>query len=150
MIKKIALYFSGFLLTFLLLVFYNYNQAQLRLKDTRSTQLSIAMVSAPQTVSVNDPANFKWHLEAPISFTTPLTTIYWSYDSSPGALIKLDSPQAVRYHNFAEDYTNGRFHLPDDFDLNLRFGKKGTVYYRAYAFIAGDHLWSAEQSIIVN
>ncbi len=150
MIKKTSLYLLGGALVFLLLVLYNLNQAQMRLKESRPTVFSIAFVSVPKTATVNVPVNFKWAVDAPNSFTTPITTIYYGYDSSPSALTKNDSPFAVRYPNFAPDYTDGRFQLPDNFDVNLTFGKKGTVYYRAYALIAGDYVWSPEASIIVN
>ncbi len=147
--RKIILYFSVAALVFLGLVFYNYRQAQTRLKETRETIFTISMVNAPTEALVKIPANFKWLIDAPENFVTTSTSIYWSYDSTPSALTKLDSPKAVGYPNKGQDYIEGKFKLPDEFDLNISFPKAGTVYFRAYALIGNDHLWTEEKSLMV-
>lgn len=98
---------------------------------------------------INQPTNFSWKVDAPESFSTTATGIYWNYESSPSALTKFDSPKAVNYPNFTEDYSTGLFKLPDTFDLNLKFPRAGTVYFRAYALIDKDYLWTEERQITV-
>lgn len=147
--KRLALYSTVAATVFVGLVFYNYRQAQIRLKETRETKFEINFVNIPITASVKTPANFKWLVDAPDNFITTTTTIYWGYDSSPSALTKLDSPKAVGYPNKTEDYIEGKFKLPDEFDLSLSFPKAGIVYFRAYAQVANDHLWTEEKSLIV-
>lgn len=149
MIKKTLIYLLFAFVFFVSLVLYNYRQAQTRLKETRETKFTISMVNAPKEASVKIPANFKWLIDAPDNFVTTTTTLYWSYDSTPSALTKLDSPKAVGYSNKTQDYLEGRFKLPDEFDLNVSFPKTGTVYFRAYALIGNDHLWTEEKSLMV-
>lgn len=149
MIKKTFLYLLIASAVFIGLVLYNYRQAQVRLKQTRETKFEISLVESPKNASVKTPANFKWLIDAPDNFITNTTTIYWSYDSSPSALTKLDSPKAVGYPNKTEDYIEGNFKLPDEFDLNISFPKAGTIYFRAYALVGNDHLWTEEKSLFV-
>jgi hypothetical protein len=150
MIKKIVIYSFTFLLVILGLIYYNYQRQQANLRQARQTQFSIEFEKIPETLVVNQPANFSWKVSAPESFSTTATGIYWSYDSSPSALTKLDSPKAVNYQNFTEDYSSGLFKLPDTFDLNLKFSKVGVIYLRAYALIDKDHLWTQERQIVVS
>lgn len=146
--QKTLFYASAIFLLFLSLIFFNYRQAQIRLKDTRPSLLSISLLNPPRQAPVNIPVNVAWHVQAPPSFYAT-TTIYWGYDSSPSALTKLDSPQAVAYPNSAPDYASGRFPLPGNFDLNLTFPKPGTVYLRAFAQVGNNYLWTPEQSLII-
>lgn len=132
---------------FLGLVFYNYTLAQNRLKEERPSQLAVELQKTPPSVSVNQPANFSWRVLAPESFFTTDTAIYWSYDSTPSALVKYDSPDAVKYTNNTPDYLSGHFQLPQNFDLNIAFNRPGTVYYRAYAKVGNNYLWTDEKSI---
>lgn len=148
--KKYLLYAVGLVIGFLALVGFNYLQAQKNLKATKTSVLDIIFVGDPiSSTSVNTPINVKWRVTAPNSFTTPTTTIYWGYDSSPSALTKFDSPLAVGYPNAAPDYIGGRFTLPDNFDLNLSFPKVGTVFYRAFAQVGNNYLWTPERTIVV-
>lgn len=150
MIKKIFVYSTIFLVCVVVLVFYNYQRQQKNLREDRQTQFLIDFDKVPTTMIVNQPANFSWQVIAPESFSTTSTGIYWNYESSPSALTKLDSPKAVGYQNFTEDYAAGLFKLPDFFDLNLKFPRVGTVYFRAYAKIDSDYLWTEEKQIIIS
>lgn len=149
MIKKIFVYSAIFLVCVVALVFYNYQKQQKNLREGRQTQFLINFEKVPATMIVNQPANFSWQVSAPESFSTVSTGIYWNYESSPSALSKFDSPKAVGYPNFTEDYSSGLFKLPDRFDLNLKFPRAGTVYFRAYALIDKDYLWTEERQIMV-
>lgn len=150
MIKKLATYLFISLTLLLVLIFYNYRQAQIRLRETRQTQFSIELTKFPEELIVGEKTNFAWLVTAPESFSAVKTGIYWSYDSSPSALIKGDSPEAVNYANFTFDYATGSFQLPDTFDLDLSFNQRGVVYFRAYAQIDHDHLWTEEKQLKIN
>jgi len=147
MIKKLLIYKVIFLLVVLSLIFYNYQKAQTALRQARETRLSIEFAKIPDTLKINQSGAFSWKVDAPNSFSTKTTGIYWNYESSPSALTKYDSPKAVAYHNYTEDYSTGLFRLPDTFDLNLKFSRAGVVYLRAYALIDNDHLWTQERQI---
>ncbi len=149
MIKKLLLYSGLFLVVLVSLVYYNYQKQQNNLRQARQTQFSIEFEKLPDSMSANQPAKFSWKVNAPESFNTTSTGIYWSYESSPSALTKFDSPKAVGYPNFTEDYVSGLFKLPDSFDLNLKLPRAGVVYVRAYALIDKDHLWTQEKQIMI-
>lgn len=150
MIRKIFVYSAIFLVCVVVLVFYNYQRQQRNLRQTRQTQFTIEFEKIPEGLIINQPKNFSWRVSAPESFSTTSTGIYWNYESSPSALSKFDSPKAVGYPNFTEDYSSGLFKLPDTFDLNLKFPRAGTVYFRAYALIDKDYLWTEEKRIMVS
>lgn len=150
MIKKIFVYSVVLLIGVIGLVYYNYQRQQRNLSQARQTQFVIAFGKTPPAMIVNEPVNFSWQVSAPESFSTTSTGIYWNYESSPSALTKFDSPKAVGYQNFTEDYSAGLFKLPDTFDLNLKFPRTGTVYFRAYAKIDSDYLWTEEKQILIS
>lgn len=131
------------------LVYYNYFQAQKSIQNTRPSPLSIELLSSPTQVKAGLPASFVWRLNSSPDLSTSYTTIYWGYQSSPSALTSSDSPQAVMYPHSAPDYIGGIFSLPDTFDLNLVFTQPGQVWFRAYAKVKENHLWSEENSLIV-
>lgn len=147
MIKRLIAYSIIGFLFLLVLIYYNYSLTQKRLREARQTQFSIALTDFPTEAGAGQPNRFVWRVDAPESFSTVKTGIYWSYDSSPSALMKGDSPEAVNYANFTFDYATGWFQLPDTFDLDLAFNQKGVVYFRAYAKIDNDHLWTEEKQV---
>lgn len=149
MIKKLISYSIIFFLGVVLLVLYNYQKQQKNLSEARQTEFSIELLTVPDTMMAEVPGNYSWKVTAPNSFSTTATGIYWNYESSPSALTKYDSPKAVAYPNFSEDYSSGLFKLPETFDLNLKFPRAGVVYFRAYALIDHDHLWTDERQITV-
>ncbi len=149
MIRRLFTYLSLGLVALIFLVYYNYALAQRRLLGARQTQFSIELINPQIEVNAGDPSRFVWKISAPESFSAASTGIYYSYDSTPSALMKDDSPVAVNYANFTFDYATGEFRLPDTFDLNLTFDKKGIVYFRAYAKVDRDHLWTSEHQLIV-
>jgi len=140
--------FIGFAV-FSSLVLYNYLQAQSAIKDTRPSPLTIDLVSYPEAIKAGHTGTFIWRIEASPDLSTPSTTIYWGYEASPGALTKQDSPQAVGYPSSQPDYLSGNFSLPSSFDLNIKLTQPGQVFFRAYAKIKGDHLWTEEMSLKV-
>lgn len=149
MVKKIFVYSVILLVCVTSLIFYNYQKQQKNLRGGGQTQFLIRFEKVPDTMTMNQSANFSWEVTAPNSFSTTSTGIYWNYESSPSALTKFDSPKAVGYPHFTEDYSAGLFKLPDVFDLNLKFPRTGTVYLRAYALIDKDYLWTEEKRIMV-
>jgi hypothetical protein len=148
-LKKIIPFSFLSLLTFSFAVWYNYQQAQKNLKSASPSQFKIEMLEAPQEVQAGKRYPFVWQIDSTGSFSTTATTIYWSSSSSPSALTKTDSPQAVAYERSAPDYLRGNFVLPDKFDLDLSFDRPGPIYYRAYAKIGNDHYWTPEYHINV-
>jgi len=149
MIKRLTGYLLLGLSVLLLLIFYNYSQAQTRLRQASQTQFNIELTEFPAEISIGESKRFALKVTAPRSFSTTQTGIYYSYDSTPSALMKGDSPAAAGYQSFTPDYFAGSFRLPDTFDLNLSFDRRGTVYFRAYAKIDQDHLWTEEKRIVV-
>lgn len=134
---------------FIGLVLFNYLKAQSAIKDTKPAPLAIELVSFPEKILAGSAGTFIWSISASPDLSTPYTTIYWGYESSPSALTKTDSPDAVRYPNSEEDYAHGNFRLPDTFDVNVVFNKPGKIWFRAYANVRGEHLWSEEKFLNV-
>lgn len=134
---------------FIGLVYFNFLNAQEAIKATKPAPLSIDLVSFPEKIQSGHTGNFIWKIDASSDLSTSFTTIYWGEESSPSALTKSDSPKDVGYPNSQVDYSNGVFRLPDIFNVNITFGKPGKIWYRAYAKIKGEHLWSAEKSLEV-
>jgi len=128
---------------------YQILEAKKKISQERQSVLTVDFAHHPELMLSGQSETFAYHVEAPPSFTTTSTAIYYSYDSTPSALTKFDSPDAVRYPNYTEDYFVGPFKLPDTFDLNLSFPHPGTIYYRAYAKVGNDHLWTNENKLEV-
>jgi hypothetical protein len=133
----------GLLLIFSLLIFYNQQKAQKDILSSQTPIYDIALVNSPLNALANNPVDFTWNIEAPDTETTTSTTIYYSPVSSPSALTTEDSPQAAGYSFNLTDYMDGRFFLPDTFSSSISF-LKGTIFYRAYAKVGNQHLWSEE------
>jgi len=143
--------FAKFLLgfaVFSLLVVYNYNKARVALKDTRQSQLSIDVL-APQTAKQGQTVPFSWQITAPADFQTTDTTIFYSAVSTPSAVTKSDSPQALGYQFSLSDYRSGNFNLPHTFKANIVFPKPGVYFLRAYSFVRNNHLWTEEKQIVI-
>lgn len=147
--RKPAYLLIGILVLFLL-VFYNYLLAQKAIKNQKPAPLDITLTSFPEDIKASSSAIFMWHINATPDLSTNFTTIYWGHESSPSALTKKDSPQAVGYPNSLPDYAAGHFALPDDFNVNIKFDKPGKIFFRAYAKVGADHLWSEEEALNVS
>lgn len=149
MTQKTLIYLSIIILSFLGLVYYNYQIAQKNLQNTSPSFFDIRMIESPTETEVSKTNHFVYEVIADNSFVTSSTTIYWSPQSSPSALTKADSPAAVGYERSLPDYQKGDFRLPGKFDLDIIFDKPGTIYYRAYAKIGEDHYWTDEKKLYV-
>lgn len=134
---------------FITLVFYNYNRARVALKDTRQSELSIDLTLLPQTAKQGQRVPISWQVVAPADFQTSDTTIFYSSISTPSAVTKTDSPQALDYQFSLPDYRSGNFSLPYAFEGNIDFPKPGTYYIRAYSFVRDNHLWTDEKQITI-
>lgn len=148
--KKSLLILVGSVIAFIGLVGYNYFVAQRNIQNTQASPLSVSLASYPDSVSVGHNSTFIWDVDAPPDLSTPHTAIFWGYTASPSALTKLDSPEAVGYPFRQDDYWQGSFKLPDTFTVSIKFEKPGVVYFRAYAKVGNEHLWSEEKSLVVN
>jgi hypothetical protein len=145
--KKLTIFFFLFTI-FLLLIFFNLTKAQQDIASSKTPQYTTTLLDSPTLTSINKPVNFSWNVVAPNTANTTLTTIYYGFVSTPSALTIKDSPQAVGYPQSLSDYQNGRFFLPDTFSASTSF-LKGTVYYRAYALVGNQHLWSPETKLVI-
>lgn len=126
-------------------VYFNYLKAQREIRDTKPSPLLIELISYPEKIKSGSSATFIWKVASSPDLSTSFTTIYWGYESSPSALRKSDSPAAVKYPNSQVDYTSGVFYLPDSFDVNITFTKPGKVFFRGYAKVKDDNVWSEER-----
>jgi len=131
------------------LVYYNYLLAQKKIKETRPAPLSITLESYPEIVSLGQSGSFTWKVDSSPDLSTPRTTIYYGYTATPSALTTLDSPEAVDYGNSVSDYYVGTFRLPDTFEQSIIFKKTGRIFFRAYAKVGDNHLWTEEKSLEV-
>jgi len=138
----------GFVI-FITLIFFNYFKVQKNLADTKSSPRSLDLVSYPEKIKLDSTGTFIWTVNTSPDLATSYTSIYWGYESSPSALQKTDSPSAVNYPYTQIDYGSGVFQLPNTFDVNIKFGKIGRVWFRGYAKINDDHLWSEEKFLDV-
>lgn len=131
------------------LVYYNYLVAQRKIKETRPAPLGITLESYPEEVVLGQSGSFIWNVDSSPDLSTPRTTIYYGYTASPSALTTLDSPEAVNYSFSSPDYFVGTFRLPDSFDQSITFTKPGEIFFRAYAKVGDNHLWTDEKSLVV-
>lgn len=145
--KKLTTFFFLFII-FLLLIFFNLSKAQQDIASSTTPQYNTTLLNSPTIGLANNPVNFTWNVVAPNTANTTLTTIYYGHVSTPSALTKKDSPQAVGYPYALSDYINGTFFLPDTFSASTSF-LKGIVYYRAYALVGNQHLWSSETKLVI-
>lgn len=137
------------ILIFVFLVYHNYIQARNTFTSTKNSVLSINMQSFPASVKYSSAANFSWNISSTKDFKTNFTTIFYGYTSTPSALTIKDSPSAVGYPYLVSDYLSGTYSLPDAFNANVIFNKFGRVWFRAYAKVGEDHLWSEEKYLDV-
>ncbi len=134
-----------FLLVFSVLVFYNYLVAQKKLKNVKDTVFSISIVNPAVSARVGESVPFSWKVDAPSNFQTQYTTIFYGNVSTPSALLKTSSPESVKYQFSVKDYVGDNFFLPNTFNINLTFSKTERIWYRGYAKIGEDHLWTEEK-----
>ena len=148
---KVKIFVISFLSLFLFsfCVFYNYQKVQDSLKNQKPSIIAIENVVYPIRAKTGVPINISWFVEAPSGFTTPFTTIYYGYESSPSALLEIDSPQAVGYPYHLPDYESGVFYLPQLFSLSITPENAGVVYFRSYAEVNHRHYWSEEKNITI-
>jgi len=137
------------LLIFILLVIYNYFIAQKKIKETKPSPLGIYLQSYPEEVVSGQTGTFVWNVDSSPDLSTTQTTIFWSYNATPSALTQFDSPQAVGYEYHQDDYFQGKYQLPDTFDLNIKFDTPREIYFRAYAKVGDKHLWTDEKRVII-
>lgn len=147
--RKTIYYTILIIIIFVGLVLYNYISAQRSIFETKPSPLGITLESYPEVVVAGQTGSFMWDINSSPDLTTSKTTIFWDYSSSPSALTVSDTPEAVRYSHSLDDYTKGVFQLPDSFDLSIKFDKIGKVYFRAYAKVGNNNLWSDEKTIEV-
>jgi hypothetical protein len=145
--RKIIISFLVGFLIFVGLVGYNYFVAQKNIRDTKPSLLEISLMSYPDTLRVGQTGTFIWHIDASSDLSTTQTAILWGPTASPSALTMADSPEAVNYPFHQDDYWHGIFKLPETFDVNVKFEKTGVFFFRAYAKVGNNYLWTDEKSI---
>lgn len=146
--KKITLFAILCFIVFSSLIFYNYSRAQQNL-SSKSSSFSVALIKPPQLAKIGEPVTFYWEVNSTGNFSTSQTAIYWSFHSSPSALIQTDSPSALGYPYHSPDYATGIYKLPFVFDANFTFDKPGPVYFRAMSYIEKNYYWTPEYILLV-
>lgn len=134
---------------FTILVFYNQSTFKKQQSSGISYPTSIKVINSEVSLDGKRRGVFVWDIDATSDRFATETNIYWGPTSSPSALSKHDSPEAVKYPNKTTDYINGKFFLPSKFDAKVSYPSPGKYWYRAYAKINGEHMWSPEYQIIV-
>lgn len=89
--------------------------------------------------------NFTWRVDGPAT-TIKTTAIYYSMVSSPGLLADDVKPENTKYTVFVKDFIDGNYNIPLQFIGNTLIKNPGTYFYRAYALVAGNNIWSSEYS----
>lgn len=146
---KTLLYIIVGIAIFIALIIFNYSRTQKNLSQTNPSPFSLELISYPEKIKSGGTGTFVWNVDVSPDLSTSFTTIYWGYESSPSALMVKDSPDAVRYQYSQIDYATGAFRLPDTFDVNVKFDKPGRVWFRGYAKVNNNHLWSEEKFLDV-
>ena len=147
-IKKLILCL-GLTSIFLLLILFNLKKAQRDIAQSTQPLYKISLINPTLNASADEPIEFSWDIQAPDTAISPSTTIYYGHVSSPSALTTNDSPQAVGYPYKLTDYLNGSFFLPDTFSTSVNL-LPGTIFYRAYARVGSQHLWSSETKLVIH
>jgi hypothetical protein len=145
---KNTLLLVSFTLIFVGLILFNQEKAQQSIATGRVPRYQVTLINPPSQVVVDTLVDFKWQVDTPEFSATPLTTIYYGHVSSPSAITTKDSPVAVGYPYRLTDYLNGQFSLPDTFSSRMEF-PEGNIFYRAYAKVGDQHLWSEELHLVV-
>lgn len=120
--------------------------AEFRQSSPPTTPTSINMVSFPQEAFVKTPLNLSWELDSMPSKALS-TAIYYDYQSTPSAVTIQDDPKALGYRFHTQDYAAGHFPVPGVYDVNIIPTSTGMLFFRAYALLNGEHLWTKEYSI---
>jgi hypothetical protein len=135
-------------LIFLSLILFNQKKAQKAILSSQTPLYNTSFLNSPSNAQANESVEFIWDVEAPDTAMTTMTTIYYGFTSSPSALTNQNSPQAVGYPYKLSDYSIGTFSLPDTFSASTSF-LSGTVFYRSYAKVGNQHLWSEEVKLSI-
>lgn len=137
------------LLIFIALIYYN--QVTFRKQQSSGISYPSTIKILDSQVSLDGMRNgmFVWSIDATSDQFATETHIFWGPTSTPSALTKSDSPEAVGYPNKTTDYTEGKYFLPSKFDSKITYPSPGKYWFRAYAKINGEHLWSQEYQVIV-
>lgn len=144
-IKK-ALILALILVGFFLLSFFEFKLSREDLlTQINQPSASISISSFPSD-NTSTPT-FTWRIDGPPS-TTNTTSIYYDYQSTPSAVTKADSPQALGYHYHTPDYFQGSFSIPQTFEASIT-PRTGPLFFRAYTYTNGEHLWTPEYKVIV-
>jgi hypothetical protein len=146
--KKSLFTASVFIFFFLILILVNTYKNKNSLTGPQST-LSISIIDPPAITSVNNPTRVSWMIDTNASFKAKSITLFYGQQSTPSALLKTDSPKAVGYTNFTTDFLKDEFFIPYTFETILIFDAPQTIYYRAYAKVNGENIWTPEYQLLV-
>lgn len=149
MFKKILSILVIFVVFILVSIYYNYKSAQKAISETKASVLTTDLVTYPESIVSGKTGYFVWMVNTPNDLIATNTTIYWGYESTPSAVTVNDPPSSLGYPSMTSDYLHGQFKLPDDFDSQITFDQPGTVYFRSYAKVGDQNLWSKEYSLNV-
>ena len=146
--KLLAAIFIFAIFGFLSLSEFKLSRKQL-LESLSQSSPTITIESYPNQIDINTPSSIAWKIESKQKTNSTSTAIYYDYESTPSAVTRQDHPNALGYQYHTNDYFQGSFPIPYTFSANLPPSRKGTVYFRGYAFVNGEHLWTDEYQILV-
>ena len=132
-----------------LLILYNQYQFKQNHRFGQSVPPAISFVSLPLSSRLDQPVTINWLITAPEGSFSSRVSLFYGPDSSPSALPVNASPEAVGYPHESPDYKCGSFRLPDTFTYTFTPTSEGVLYYRAYSKIGNDHIWSAENQLVL-
>jgi len=144
--KNLAVFFTIIFSLILLILVFNYKKTQKNLSGS-AIPITIDIISSSNASKAHERTQFVWQINASDSVNVKSTAIYYSYESSPSALPANISPQQASYEHHSDDYSYGKFALPDSFDAAIVFPAPGMVYYRIHAQVDKDNYWTPEYNI---
>lgn len=117
--------------------------------DIPEVQISISVVSAPETAKVGEAFSMTWMVSGPEK-TIPHTAIHYDFASHPGDFDTSVAPGASGYPGLTQEFASGQFQVPDTFTASITVEQAGTLHYRAHAIVDGMHYWTAERTLTVS
>jgi hypothetical protein len=117
--------------------------------DVKPAEHRVSAVNIPAEIAPGVVATFTWRVDGPPTKISS-TTVYYGEASEAGKLGKDIKPADTSYTESVKDFIKGEYDIPLQFVGNTTTPKKsGTYYYRVYALVGSDNLWSDEGTFTI-
>jgi hypothetical protein len=139
------------IVSLLVLGYVEFGQQRDFLASNREGGFAIEIVSLEDNVDTRE----EWHeVDLLISGNREVWAknlgVYYDFESSPSAVTTSDSPAAVGYQFFSDEYVNGEYRVPGDYQVPVRVPNSDeSLYLRGFAEIEGIYYWTDEYEIRV-